>query len=437
MLACVVAGGEARANGRYPTSQFLLVGPGVSSEVLALRTTFGIIESLDGGRSWSWLCEDLFGYGLGPPYDPPIALGSRGAEGVPLLAGMSDGLARTSTLCASERVPEIGREFTGDITSVGDGRTVLWVASNGGGRPNRIFASYDGGRSFAPLHDGVPSVLFETLEISASDPMRVYLTGVTDSDPQRAVLYRSDDGGRTLREVPLDLHGGRDAFLSAIDPTQPDTLYLRSTLEDPDGAVAGTLLLRSTDGGAHTEVLLQTRGPMLGFALSGDGQTLWAGGPDDHLLRSERGGRFSEVSGIQVLCLRWHPSGLYACANHILDGFAVGRSNNGGADFSPLLRFEALTGPASCPSRTAGRDLCAARWPTLQRLLGITPTAPDASVPMDAARMDAGPLDAAAIRPTASPAPSCGCHAQRPSERLPGAFAALLLLGRSVRRRRS
>ena len=47
LLAALMAGAhDARGNGRYPTSQFLLVGPGASSEVMALRTTFGLVESL-------------------------------------------------------------------------------------------------------------------------------------------------------------------------------------------------------------------------------------------------------------------------------------------------------------------------------------------------------------------------------------------------------
>lgn len=448
VLACALTtwGRATHANGRYPTSQFLLVGPGSASEVLVLRTTFGLVESLDGGRTWEWLCEDLFDYGNGPPYDPPIALGSRGPDGVPLLAGLTDGVSRTTNLCTSTRVPELDREFTGDLTSIGDGATMLWVASNGGDTRNRIFASQNGGRSFAALNDGTPGVLFETIEIAASNPMRVYVAGVTNSEPQRPALYRSDDGGRTLREVTLDLHGGRDAFISGIDPTNPDVLYLRSTLEDGDGGIAGTLLLRSRDGGAHFDVMLQTRGAMLGFALSGDGRTVWAGGPDerDRLMRSDDGGAFTRVSDTQVLCLRWHPSGLYVCANHIADHFAVGRSDDRGQHFTPLLRFEDLTGPSpSCPARTVARDLCTPRWAQVRRLLGIPdPTTVDAGTPLDSsAPLDAStPLDAsvsidATVPPPAAP-PSCSCvvgPAKRPSATVFLALAGALALRRRKR----
>lgn len=436
LLAGVTLGAPAQANGRYPTSQFLLVGPGASSDVMALRTTFGLVESVDGGRSWTWLCEDVFDYGFGPPYDPPIALGARGADGVPLMVSLTDGLMRTTNFCAAERVPEVDREFSGDITSVGNGETIFWVASNGRGIRNRVFVSRDAGRTFAPLNDGLAGVLFETIEVAPSDPMRMYLAGVTDSEPQRATFHRSDDGGRTLREIPIDLQGGRDAFVSGIDPTDADVVYVRSTLEDGDGAVTGTLLLRSRDGGEHFEVALRSSGPMLGFALSGDGRTVWAGGPDPNarLMRSDDGAPFARVSDVEVLCLRWHPSGLYICANHIVDGFAVGRSNDQGATVAPLLRFRDLTGPsASCAPGTAGHDLCPGRWSQVSALLGI----PD-PLPMDAgasAQMDAAAgVDAAAPPP---PTSSCMCaahRAQSPSTAWSSALAVALGFRRRKRR---
>jgi hypothetical protein len=414
----------ARANGRFPTSQFVVVGPGPASDFIALRTTFGVLVSEDSGRTWNWHCEELFEYGGSAVWDPPIAIGSRGPDGVPLLVGVPDGLLRATDRCEARRVPEVGRDYTGDVTADATGRELVWVASSGS-RANRVFRSSDGGRTFVALNEGVRGVLFETVELSDSDPRRVYFTGVTESD-RRPVLYRSDDGGRTLLELPLNLHGGRDAWLAGVDPTNPDVLWLRSTLLDDAGMVSGTLLLRSGDGGRNFTVAHQTRGPMLGFAYSADGRTLWLGGPnpEDGLQRSDDGGRFQQVSTVQVLCLRWHAGALYVCQNHTVDGVALARSDDGGRSRVPLLRFDALEGPASCPAGTVARDLCALRWLSVRRSFTVP---------------DAGTLDAGRPTDAGTPAPRSGCCSV-PSRPLGGSSAwwalgaALLVLRRPPQR---
>lgn len=418
-LALAAQRTTASANGRFPTSQFVVVGPGAERDFIALRTTFGVLVSEDAGRSWSWHCEELFDYGQSAVWDPPIAIGNRGPDGVPLLVGVPDGLQRATDRCEARRVPEVGRDYTGDVTADASGRELVWVASSGG-VANRVFRSSDGGRSWRALNDGLRGVLFETVELSDSDPQRVYFTGVTEAD-RRPVFYRSDDGGRTLIERSLDLHGGRDAWLAGVDPTNPDVLWLRSTLEDDAGMVSGTLLLRSQDGGRSFAVAHRTRGPMLGFAYSADGRTLWLGGPnpEDGLQRSDNGGQsFQRVSTRQVLCLRWHAGALYICQNHTVDGVALARSDDGGRTVAPLLRFDALEGPASCPQGTVARDVCALRWLTLRRLL---------------AAPDAGARDAGTPTDSGAPTPRGGCCSV-PARPLVGwsgwLCVAMLLVGR-------
>ena len=202
------------ANGRFPAAQFVTVGPGEASDVIVLRTTFGLVVSVDAGRTWQWLCEDLFDYGQVTIWDPRLALGSRGMDGVPLLVGIPTGLMRTLDRCTATRVPEMAEEFTGDVTTSADGRRVFWVASNGTGR-NRVAASMDGGRTFTFRGAGPEGLLFETIEVAGTDARRVYLTGVTSVGERRVLFYRSEDGGETLEELPIDLRGGVSAFLAA------------------------------------------------------------------------------------------------------------------------------------------------------------------------------------------------------------------------------
>ena len=77
-LAAALAGpAAAHANGRFPASGYVVVGPGPASSVVSLRTTFGLLTSYDGGRRWGWTCEESFRGANG--YDPSLAIGFDGA----------------------------------------------------------------------------------------------------------------------------------------------------------------------------------------------------------------------------------------------------------------------------------------------------------------------------------------------------------------------
>ncbi len=416
------------ANGRFPAAQFVTIGPGDRDDHLALRTTFGVIVSRDRGASWTWLCEEFFEYGTGTPWDPPVAWGGADA-GAPLFVGIPAGLTRTLDGCTAPRLAEAARDFTGDVTTSADGRTVLWVSSNGTG-PNRVLRSTDGGATFVTGATIAPGTLPLTIEVAGDGARRVYVTAVTLVG-DRAVFLRSDDGGDHFTDVPLDLRGGRDAWLAGVDRTNPDVVYVRSSLPGDDAGVpGGTLLLRSTDGGAHFEELTRTQGSMLGFARSDDGRTLWVGGPDarDRLRRSTDGGRtFTRVSDVEVLCLRFHADALYVCAPYTTAGWALGRSSDGGEHITPLLRFDSLTGPPACPATATGAAFCAARWPAVRAMFQpFDAGAPDASTPADARAL------------TTQPTPSCTCragHDARPPVALP-LLAAALVAWRARRRRR-
>ena len=265
------------------------------------------------------------------------------------------------------------------------------------------------------------------MEAAPSDPRRVYLTARAEN-PARDLLYRSDDGAMTLAESPLDLHGGSEGWISAVDPRDPDVVYVRSFSDDPlrSREPGATLLLRSSDGGAHFTEITRTAGAMRGFALSGDGRTVWVGGPDDGLLRSVDGAAFERVSGVQVQCLRWHAGALYVCGNHVIDGFNLARSDDGGRTMVPLVDFRRLGAPAGCAVGTPVRDVCAPTWPTVQSGFGALPDA--------GAAMDAGTTDAGGTSVATSPG-GCSVSARRADG---GWWVALLAMagftGRSNRR---
>lgn len=413
-LCLAAAAPAAWGNGRFPAAQHLIGGPPGVADRLAVRTTFGILQSTDRGRRWTFLCEDLLGLSNTSLWDTPIQFASDGS----LLGGLPDGLARLRDGCSSERVREIGGSFTADLTASADGTTVYWIGSTGAAA-NRVLVSTDGGATFSPRGTARDGVLLETVEVSDVDPDRVYVTAV-QLEPRAFILLRSTDGARSFRELPIargDLSG---AYLAGLDPRSADGVWLRAPLRLDGGGVGGTALLYSADGGERFDEVATTTGPMLGFAVRGDGVVFY-GGPDDGLWRGAPGG-FQRLSTLPLSCLRHHGGALYACANHLRTGWAVGRSTDDGATFEPLLRFEEIAGPPSCPAGTLGASICPGRWSVLRRTL-----VPDAGASMDAAVADAG---AAAPLPVAS----CGCRARRARSLRDGLWT-LLLSGIALRRR--
>ena len=213
-----------------------------------------------------------------------------------------------------------------------------------------------------------------------TDPERVYVTGQINNSP---VLYRSDDGGATVREITRSFDGGYDAFLSAVDPRNPDVVYVRVSLG------LETRLLRSDDGGARFTRIQLTRSPMLGFALSDDGNTVWTASADEGLQRSVGGAPFAPtMSRIRARCLRYASGSLYACGDSRADGFALARSDDQGDRFDVLLRLPMLPGAVACSPGTEGAA-CAAEWPAMSQFLREQL---DAGAPLDAVvARDTGP----------------------------------------------
>src|SRR3954451_17459702 len=68
----------ARANGRMPGANDVVFNAGVPQQLLA-RATFGIVQSLDAGDNWQWICEQAIDVS-GVIADPPLALMADGTQ---------------------------------------------------------------------------------------------------------------------------------------------------------------------------------------------------------------------------------------------------------------------------------------------------------------------------------------------------------------------
>ncbi len=109
---------------------------------------------------------------------------------------------------------------------------------SGGG----LFKSTDGGSTWHQLENGLPKDLSQIyVAIAPSDPRRLYATLGTASG--KLNVYRSDDAGDSWAQITADPRpsgriGGGDLPIPRVDPKNPDSVY-----------VASTVTMHSIDGG--------------------------------------------------------------------------------------------------------------------------------------------------------------------------------------------
>ncbi len=395
--ACTIALGllasaPARANGRFPASNAVAFSPTEPNTAL-VRTTFGLLATKDAGKTWGWICERAIGFsGL---EDPSYTITKNGT----IVAGLFEGIRVSHDGgCTWEAVPTEGYTVFIDTTLRSDG-AVLALASGydkhgdaGILYKSQIFVSTDDGKTFAKLGKELdPTLLAESLEVAASDPKRVYVSAVRgDAAPRQGVLLVSTDGGTKWIERKIESEGKELApFIGAVDPKRPDRVFLR-TSASPEHP---TRLLVTDDAGKTFRSMLAAKGPLVGFALSPDGKTVNAGGPDDGLWGGATSApELAKVSDLKVQCLgRSHAGALWACSNEA-QGFVAGVSTDDGAKFAPRLHLTDIAGPLECAHGTSVAKECTTEWAKLRSQLGFVPEAmtTDGGVP-DAGRAAAAP----------------------------------------------
>lgn len=399
----------ARANGRFPFANHLVVAERDPKHLL-LRTTYGVLQSFDAGATWRWICETAVGYG--GTLDPAVALAGDGR----LLAGLfGKGIATSADrgcTFTSDAAPFTGQYVIDLAVEPGAPGRVVAISATGSAAGTftvRVAQSLDGGATFAKVGADLPPTFnAETIEVVKGKPGRLYASGSREGSAGDAgadaatgrvgLLYRSDDGGASWKELVVDLRGGTAVFVSAVDPRDPDRLYARVA---GDPKIGGPdRLLFSKDAGETFVELAVAKGSMLGLALHPDGTRIAWGGPTDGVwVASTSDHTFSRRSGVGARCLTWAAAGLYACGADFPDGFTLGLSKDDGATFAPLYKLAQL-GPLECPAGTTTATTCPREWPATKDKLGILD--PDAG-PVDAGAGDAGPA-------TPPPDDGCGCH---------------------------
>lgn len=378
--ATLLVTASAQANGRFPSASQLVFDPSDPAHAV-VRSTFGLLQTTDGGASWQWVCEKAMGFE--GTFDPAIAISGTGAIHVGLPDGMSSSNDRA---CGFRR---IAGDYVIDlaIDPASPNHLVAVTALSAGspmGSTAKLLRSNDGGATWEP-----PRVLPEdfkplTVEVTKG---RIYASGLAPF-VGLGMLARSDDGGATWTERTFE---GRDAYIAGVDRNNADRVYLRIDGESDE--------LRFSGDGGSTFSTLMIGGELLGFALAADG-TVAVGGAGVFVSGPDHA--FKKVSDRAVRCLTFQGATLWSCTTD--PDQAVLRADE------VKLRLAELI-PLACANAT-----CARYWPEVSRTF---------------APVDAGPAPP-------SPAPSViagggGCNVSGPSSGASVLVVALLLLRRHVR----
>ena len=218
-LSILLACSSASANGRFPQAQVIESVPGTDGQKLFMRTTFGILETVDGGKSWHWICEKALGYE--GQWDPPIAVTKDGR----LWVGLDHGLASTVDGCLVDTASELEGNTVKDLTTDGTGE-ILFAITGKPGVPSAVWRRSLDGKWQRLGSKSLETLNLLTIEVAPSKPSRIYVAG-EPYDTIRGRLYRSDDGGQTFVGTTNDEKPNGPFFIATVDPKNPDTVFLR------------------------------------------------------------------------------------------------------------------------------------------------------------------------------------------------------------------
>lgn len=430
LLGVAFASAPCLANGRFPAADQLLVDPDDPSHLL-LRATFGLLESHDGGGSWSWTCEAAVGY----TGDPTVTL----LRGGNALAGFYGYVSVSREAgCGWTTTPLDGRyRYAIDTTlDVADPSRAWVLAASVDGALDVGLLLVDASGAIGEVVDVGSGFVPITVEVAPSLADRIYITGIAgDTEP---VVLRSNDRGRTWQRFSISGTPPLPLFVSAVDPTNPDRLYARIDGGASTTVAAGSSdhLLVSDDAGQTWRTVFSLDADLLGFALSPDGQRIALGAPGRGIYTASATDlEFQPTGRITVVrCLRWIGEGLFACGQEDLDGWTVARSFDDGASFEPVWHQQDLR-PRECLTSSVA-STCRRDWPDIARSIQADPTLDG----MPAAAGGVGAPTAVASAGSASETETAasadgGCAVIPRGQRRPMWVALVVALVRIARRR--
>jgi hypothetical protein len=332
----LLAARDARADGAFPDSLSILTPAQLPNETL-LATNFGLVMSFDRDQTWIWSCEqplNSFGilYQMGPPPKNrifAIAAGLIYSDDSSCTWTAAGGAATAADAFADPTNPN--RVLAVVTSTVGDAGAVYTVVE-----------SSDAGTTFPQLrYTAAAGDHITGVEISRSDPQTVYLT-LTSGTAYTPKVAVTNDGGIswTLHDLTTSLPAGTYSIrLVAVDPTNPQTLFLRI------GSTGSQSLAVSQNGGASATTPLTFPAGAFNVFTRLDSGSLIAGGvvgTANVAYRSVNGGTsFDPLPAVPFTFngLSARGTRLYAALENMTDLYAIETSDDEGMSWQPLMRF--------------------------------------------------------------------------------------------------
>lgn len=344
VVALLFVSASVRADGAFPAS-FALMTTDSSPRRLVLATTFELMITEDEGASWRMMCEAMVGSQL------PVTRYQAGIDGT-LYASSSFGIYHSfDNGCGWSKA-------TGPNSDMAV--TDIWADPS---RAERIYAvisefvvehvnrSDDHGLTIGPAMWTESNGTINGVESARSRPQRIYISGWSNFGETIApYLARSDDDGEHFTQTSFPELAGYVILIAAVDPVNPDILYLR--VRRPPG---GDALYISTDQGVTlTKQLDLTTSLMTGFARRADGALFVASREQKTLWRRRPGeSTFTALTAPGLRCLKENNGTLFSCGDDSTENFALASSIDEGETWVPLTRL-AYNGPwLCCPSAQA------------------------------------------------------------------------------------
>jgi len=280
----------------------LYVGSGAGIIRPDLATGDGVYKSTDAGKTWLHLGlrdsrmiamidvdptnpDRLFVAALGHPYGPSAERGVfRSTDGGRTFEKV---LYKDEYTSANDVLIAPGNPNTVYAT-LWQQQEAFWEGGSFGGGGNGIFKSTDGGTTWRPLTEGLPTVLQANIAIAPSNPQVMYAmvgeaTPAGDTGP--VGFYKSTDAGEhwSLASAagdyrPLARIGGGDLPTIAIDPTDPDVVYSASVVmwRTEDGGLTWSAVRGAPGGDDYQKLWINPNDAKIILAVSDQGAVISA-----------------------------------------------------------------------------------------------------------------------------------------------------------------
>lgn len=276
----------------------IYIGSGEGLQRPDLSTGNGIYKSTDAGKTWTHLGlrdgqqipqiaidprnpNRLFVAVLGHPYGPNAERG--------LYRSLDGGQSFSKVLGKDENTGAIDIVMAPDdpntlYAALWEARQGPWENGVWQGPGTGLFKSTDGGDSWTPIMNGLPTPAEGLgrigIAVSPSRPQRVYIT--IDAEA-RSGIYRSDDGGASWTKTSTDerVHNrGSDFAEVKVDPKNADIVYSASivTWKSVDAGVTWKMIRGAPGGDDYHRLWINPNNPDIILIASDQGAIITVNG---------------------------------------------------------------------------------------------------------------------------------------------------------------